>query len=254
MASFFEAHLEDLVTRHPSPLRIIYTSNLTNSSPRTLTNETPEDNSDIQDLPTSPPIDTLELTVLSPVFFARFMHYTTSTEAFDHECVFTDEKNRTLWLSRPDLMNELLKTVESSSEIEPASNKIPASAPGFLQWLRWKIHGLLRCLPSSPAYPSSGSAQPLRSLKRATLSPLDRFVGERMPAKANEYRLLCARLYLAQRLAVGFVEVIDLEDMIFRIVIIWRGLNVLQEGSGVHTWRAWMRIAGVHVWALAKGR
>ena len=240
LAVFFESYLEHLVSQHPTPIRVLYTSNLQGTLPRTLSNRNGEGDNDLEN------IDTLELRVLSPVFFARFVHYARSIDAFDHECVFTDEKNRTVWLSRPDLIRDLLNAQQT--DVPSARRSMP------VQKLRWIIHRILRCLPPTPAYPSAGSARSLTDLRTSVLSELDLYVKQRMTKRATEYRLLCGRVFLAQRLAFGFVDIIDLLDFVFRAVLLWQAaLIVASRGTGP-AWKNLTILGGVHVWALVKGR
>jgi hypothetical protein len=46
--------------------------------------------------------------VLTPAFFSRLVHYAHSSEVFDRECVFTDERNRIIWVSKPALLTHFL--------------------------------------------------------------------------------------------------------------------------------------------------
>ena len=184
----------------------------------------------------------LELRVLSPAFFARFVHYAHTSEAFDRECVFTDEKNRTVWLSRPELMYRLVKT----SSPEQAST----AASSMMQKLRLNIHKTLRCPPPSPAYPSSPGSMAVENIRKHSLSDLDRFVMEDMKPEDSNYRRLWAKLFLAQRLSFGFVPVVDVIDLAIRVSSTWWAMRRL--GLAYDSLMGSVSVAAVHLWALCK--
>lgn len=152
----------------------------------------------------------LEIRVLSPAFYSRFIHYAHTSEAFDRECVFTDEKNRTILLSQPHLLALLI----SSETVFPV-------AVTRLENIRWTIHRWLRCPPAKAVYGEPVSSTRAADIRYLTLSPLDHFVMVKRRKEASEYRRLCARVFLAQRFTFGFVSVVDFVDMLIRIGLIW---------------------------------
>ncbi|KIW02688.1 uncharacterized protein PV09_06125 [Verruconis gallopava] len=237
LAPFFETYLKHIVAQHTKPINVIYTSNIRGKSPCTYSNVHVDEQSQASS-------SKLELRVLSPAFFARFMHYAHSTEAFDRECVFTDEKNRTIWVSRPELLYDLLKQ-------DPCSSRARTESLNPVQRFKWNIHVMLRCAPADPAYPFSGAAtQKREDIRKKTLSPLDHYVLTYMRADASSYRRLCARLFLAQRVAFGFVQVVDLVDVAVRAMLIWKGVSNLSWTAGWITSYAWLM--SVHLWAFMK--
>ncbi|KAF2439542.1 DUF1365-domain-containing protein [Karstenula rhodostoma CBS 690.94] len=210
----------------------------------------------------------LDIRVLTGAFYSRFVHYSHTSEAFDRECLFTDEKNRTLWISQPDLLPELLprRRLEDLKEQEQLIDG------GYLGELRWTLLRKLRCPPADPAYPiSPKSAQfDIDDIREHSFSELDRFV--RGPARrhyAGRYRRAVTKLFLAQRYALGFTGVIDLLDLCLRAISCWLGARMLvsyiQAGGqhhssslygihGVYTW--WITAAALglcHMYGLLKG-
>ncbi|KAL5121578.1 hypothetical protein ACEQ8H_000650 [Pleosporales sp. CAS-2024a] len=164
----------------------------------------------------------LEIRVLTPAFYSRFIHYAHTSEAFDRECIFTDEKNRTVWVSRPELIPQLLN---STIPIEEFSPRLPRSQLGEL---RWAILRRLRCAPATPAYPVSVPTQTeftatedIRSLPFSDLDRYMRIVFNRH--KAERYRRIVTSYFLAERFAFGFTELVGLMDLVVRVLLCWLG-------------------------------
>ncbi|KAF2832612.1 hypothetical protein CC86DRAFT_341260 [Ophiobolus disseminans] len=160
----------------------------------------------------------LEITVLTPAFYSRFVHYAHTSEAFDRECIFTDEKNRTLWVSQPQLLAVL---INESRHVEAGSGVVVKRS--YFHELRWKLIKKLRCAPALPAdavsTPSNAeaTAEDVRSLPYSELDLYVRSFRGRVWAK--EYRRIVTKLFLAQRFGLGFAEVIDLLDFAVRALL-----------------------------------
>ena len=93
---FFAAFLQDVVEHAEKPLRVIYE---------------PAQASDEEVVMYSPGFTyeedhqrTLTIKVLSPAFYSRLVHYAHVKEAFDRECLATEEKNRTVVIRSPQLL------------------------------------------------------------------------------------------------------------------------------------------------------
>ncbi|KAJ4372972.1 hypothetical protein N0V83_003263 [Neocucurbitaria cava] len=159
----------------------------------------------------------LEIRVLTPAFYSRLIHYSYTSEAFDRECLFTDERNRTLWVCRPQLLALLL---EEKSSIQTAG--LPAVNRTYLDELRWTFLRKLRCPPAAPAYsltPKS-SAFNIDDIRPRPYSELDNFVRSfRGYSYAAEYRRAVTKLFLAERFCFGFSEVVTLVDLSLRVLL-----------------------------------
>jgi len=216
LAPFFEAYLKSLVTNHPKPLIVHYTSGILGSKTRTLAS--PPANIKAKNAPS------LEIRILSPIFFATFIYYAHTTEAFDRAGVLADEKDRTVWISRPDILSDLIKSAPLS--------QIDMEHPSVLENTRWAAHRRLR------------RPDRVDDIRYFGFSPLDRFVMATLPNEAWQYRRLCARLFLARRCAFGVVGVIDLADLCVRVGLTWIAVGGFW-GMAV--------IGFVHAWAFVKG-
>lgn len=165
----------------------------------------------------------LEIRILSPVFYTRFVHYAHTSEAFDRECLFTDERNRTLWISNPELLPLLLPKAKSPPP------------PDGMEWnpkrsrfdeLRWHLLRKLRCPPAEPAYvvtPTSSKfdVDDIRTLPYSDLDTHARSINGHFIASL--YRRTVTRIFLAQRFAFGFVELVDALDLVARTVLCYVG-------------------------------
>ncbi|OAG11695.1 uncharacterized protein CC84DRAFT_1107391 [Paraphaeosphaeria sporulosa] len=213
-------------------------------------------------------VKSLDIRVLTGAFYSRFVHYSHTSEAFDRECLFTDEKNRTLWISQPELLQELLpkKLLEDPKEQQGFVER------AYLSELRWTLLRKLRCPPADPAYPiSPKSAQfDLDDIREHTFSELDRFVrGSTGLHYAGHYRRAVTKLFLAQRYALGFTEVIDVLDLCSRTMLCWLGARMLvsynQAGGNHHSsslydmygvynwWTTGTALGLCHIYGLSKG-
>jgi hypothetical protein len=167
----------------------------------------------------------LEIRVLTPAFYSRFVHYAHTSEAFDRECIFTDEKNRTLWISRPELLPLLLNRSVAAEDQPPLVTR------GYFDELRWNILKKLRCAPAIPAYSSSSSYNPAlttEDVQALPYSEFDQYVRNRCPrAQARKYRRTITKLFLAQRLCFGFAQIVRLLDLIVRLLLCYLGLSQL---------------------------
>lgn len=185
------------------------------------------------------------------------VHYTSLAEAIDRECIFTDEKNRTLWLCRPHLLPPLLPDRSPSPNED---NSLPRNGRGFLDELRWTILRKLRCAPADPAYsmtPKSSSFH-VDDIRSRPYSEIDQHVRRFSSATmASEYRRTVSKTFFAQRYCFGFVEAVTLLDLCVRVVLCFlgavqlkysilgsNGLGLLECVNGLVTRKDWMPCFG----------
>jgi hypothetical protein len=199
--------------------------------------------------------------VLSPAFFSRLVHYTHIAKAFDQESIFTDEKNRTVMVSQPDLLPSLFYT-----EDQLKTNQTQTSA---LDRIRWSIQQRLRCPPASPAY-----LLPMPDIHVKNLPVNMKDIVHIMPSNLDcfvrsscgdgwVYRRLCIRLFIAQRFFGGFADLVDLGDVLLRLLLIYLALQMSFVDGAVHSKTARgnllnyliavLVINAANVWASGKG-
>ncbi|KAJ4350067.1 uncharacterized protein N0V89_008688 [Didymosphaeria variabile] len=211
-------------------------------------------------------VKNLDIRVSTGAFYSRFVHYAHTSEAFDRECLFTDEKNRTLWISQPGLLPELLR----KTPLKDLKQQEQLVKRSYIDELRWTVLRKLRCPPADPAYPISPKSAEFEidDIREHAFSELDRFVrGPAGKSYAGPYRRAATKLFLAQRCALGFTEVIDLLDFCLRAIFCWLGASMLcsyvQAGDqhyassvydGVYNlWTTATTLGSCHVYGFAKG-
>ncbi|KAF1848946.1 uncharacterized protein K460DRAFT_304585 [Cucurbitaria berberidis CBS 394.84] len=220
----------------------------------------------------------IEIRVLTPAFYSRLVHYSFTSEAFDRECVFTDERNRTLWVCRPQLLAALLL---EKTTLQRQGKGLPVVNRSYLDELRWAVMRKLRCPPADPVYSVTprNSAFNVDDIRSRPYSELDNFVrSSKGRLYAGEYRRVVTKLFLAQRFCLGFPEVATLVDLFLRVLLcylavlqlrIWGGgnestgqLEVLEKAMNRESWLAyfgwpasWSAVVlfACHAYGLSKG-
>ncbi|KAF2475520.1 uncharacterized protein BDR25DRAFT_213802 [Lindgomyces ingoldianus] len=218
LQEIFENYLKQLVWNAVEPLHVTYhTSIPSHPKEEIATMCTPG-----RDIP----LKRIELRVLTPIFYSRFVHYAHTSEAFDREYLFTDEKNRTIWISNPELLHLLLPNRNTpTSEPESLGRQM-----SYLNELRWMLLRKLRCPPAESAYPTKPKPPSFEISNKPSLpfSDLDLFQrGPHGRLDSGIYRRTVMQVFLAQRLAFGFVEVVNGVDFLLRTLLCYIGARML---------------------------
>jgi hypothetical protein len=187
-----------------------------------------------------------EIRILSPIFFSRFIHYTSIYEALAQESLAADERNRTVLVSDHDALETLLS---SEASVAGAARNL-----GTLDRCRWTLLEWLRCSPPQPTYFQAQSA-PGQSASPSGFSTIDRFAMS-VADNAWMYRRLAVRQFLAVRFAFGIGEIIDVLDLVVRAALIYIGFRAsLGHGESDHqNLLLPMTLHSVHFWAALKGQ
>lgn len=176
-------------------------------------------------------VNNLELRVLTPAFYLRLIHYVYTSEAIDRECVFTDEKNRILWMCRPQLLPLLLS---AKSSFDMNINGLSVTRRGYMDELRWRFLRRLRCSPADAAQSMTlqSSVSDVRDIRSRPYSELDNFVRTSGGnAYAAEYRRAVTKIFLARRFCFGFSRVVGLVDLSLRVLLCYLGALQLKIWS-----------------------
>ncbi|KAF3041303.1 hypothetical protein E8E12_004590 [Didymella heteroderae] len=246
----FHDYLAHLVNTAQDDFRIIL---------HTTIPEIPKQNIDLTRPPSGSAIKELEICILTPAFYSRFVHYAYTSEAFDRECIFTDERNRTCWISRPELLAELLTQAASTVSRSTVWR-------GRLDEAKWLLLKKLRCAPAEPAYNATPKSSEFRleDIRAAKHSEMDTFVKAQRPKYAGEFRRIVTKLFLAQRFCFGFPQVITLMDLTLRIMLCYLAAKQMSN-SDVFAWRALLEqdwwplsrsivaVTASHAYGLLKG-
>lgn len=114
----------------------------------------------------------------------------------------------------------------------------------------------LRCPPAEPAYPLTPqmSQFDVNDIRTLPFSDLDEYARSWYGVfVAGRYRRSVTRVFLAQRFALGFVEVVDGLDVVLRVVMCYLGVKAMASvGEGVSMSSIFM-VGACHIYGLAKG-
>ncbi|KAF2492347.1 DUF1365-domain-containing protein [Lophium mytilinum] len=245
---FFEHYLSSLVDRVTVPLRVTYKS--------TLSKTTKEFTSASVSSTSSVPLKYMEIRVLSPAFYSRFIHYAHTSEAFDRECLCTDQRNRTMSLSNPENLPLLL----------PKRAGYEDAKRGWVDSIRWSALRRLRCAPGAPAYPIipiQPTASSKEDIRKLPFSDMDLFM-QNSCEDVGLYRRTAIGVFLARRFAFGFTELLGAADMLLRALLIvglMPAASSLQdesqadggEGQLMALMGAAIKVSAVHAWSCLKG-
>jgi hypothetical protein len=262
LEEFFHAFLTYVVEHSNQPLRVIYE---------------PAHNQNKEFVLYSPGFTyeeahthTLTLKVLSPAFYSRFIHYAHAKEAFDRECLATDEKNRTLVIegahALPILLDSILAVDKSTRH-----NSRPLS---FLDRFRWNLLQRLRCPPAAASYPipdptqiaNQASSHAVLDIRSFPLSELDRYI-QHYASSSEAYTRIAMKIFAAERLTFGIPALLKLFDLLVRAGLIVAAMGFAENVDSfdvlrprVWTGRDWRRGAlaiglanGIHLWDFLKG-
>ena len=206
---------------------------------------------------------TLTLQILSPAFYSRFVHYAHAKEAFDRECLATDEKNRTVVIKRPDLLPVLLDAMDKVGDQKTNRKQTVTNQ------LRWSLLQRLRCPPPEASYQSNHSSDPqynITDIRSFRNSELDAYV-TRHSKDASLYCKIVTKLFVAQRFAFGVPALISSVDWMLRALFILMTVYICGRTTAGDVLRLneWgsrdigtaaavlMLASSVHFWSLAKG-
>ncbi|PIA89645.1 hypothetical protein CB0940_07644 [Cercospora beticola] len=209
---------------------------------------------------------TLTLKVISPAFYSRFLHYAHAKEAFDRECLFTDEKNRTVTIDGTPALPDLLHAMKHASQF--TTEDTPRI--GFLENIRWKLLRRLRCPAPAAAYPeslrkSTDEEYTISDIRSFHFSEMDQYV--RQSTHIAQYRRIVLKIFLAERFAMGIPGLIALWDITLRscliLVSMWYCDNSavwdILRARPFHREDFWISgfalllANSVHFWSLIKG-
>ena len=204
---------------------------------------------------------TLTIKVISPAFYSRFVHYARAKEAFDRECLATDEKNRTLVISNPNLLPVLLEAMQK------VGSRASQRRSTTLSTLRWSLLRRLRCPPPEISYASSSTPDhQIVDIRSFHDSELDLSVMQD-PKASGSYVRAVTKIFLAHRFALGIPAVITAVDWMIRAAML---LLAIHAGNQTHvgdvlrpsrygigemwTFAGLVLLANsVHLWSFLKG-
>ncbi|POR39029.1 Uncharacterized protein TPAR_00771 [Tolypocladium paradoxum] len=155
----------------------------------------------------------VEIRVLTPVFYSRFVHY-----AHDFEGIFSElTENGTIWVDKPHVLPDIFLKRGSS----------PLHASGFtdfacfklIQNLRRRPERIRRVLTSAEPAASSTRAVDVRDFR---ISSMDAYVLEEHDRKLKAaYRSALLRLFIADHFFMGSTELLTAVELVGHVGLAW---------------------------------
>lgn len=222
---FFAAFLEDIVSSAQRPLRVIYEAAHAGGQETVMYSPGFTYEEDHR--------STLTIKVLSPAFYSRLVHYAHIKEAFDRECLATDEKNQTLVIQSAKLLPVFFEAMSARQTTWTVKSH------RMLVRDRWRWLQKFRCPPPAQSYGSASSSaseytvSDIRSFKE---SEMDRFVRSRSENVAR-YQKISIKLFLAQRFAFGIPALVVLVDWLWRALMLFMPIWRSEAASAIDVFR-----------------
>lgn len=202
----FRKYLQFLVEQSPKPLSVRYI---------------PSGVTDVADeIYTSPSADKcpdsaehVEARVLTPAFYARFVHY-----AHDFEGIFSElTDNGTIWVDKPHVLPDIF--LKKGSSPLHASSFVDFASFKLIQDLRRRPERIPPVLTSAERAPSAAPAVDIRGFR---ISSMDAYVlGQRDGALKASYRSAVLRLFIADHYLMGSGELLKAVELVGHVGLAW---------------------------------
>ncbi|KAJ4327319.1 hypothetical protein N0V84_002217 [Fusarium piperis] len=202
----FRQYLRHLVRQSPTPITVKYIPcGVSGVAEETFSSSSATDS--------SATAESVEIKVLTPIFYSRFVHY-----AHDFEAVFSElAESCTLWVDKPELLPKIF--------LKKASPPLHTSTP--FDFLCFQLIKRLRSRPErierplTSADPTSPSSQGL-DIRDFRMSSMDAFViGQGDTTLKKTYRAAVLRLFFADRIAFGNTDLLGMMELGARVGASW---------------------------------
>lgn len=162
-------------------------------------------------------VKNMEFKVLTPAFYSRFVYY-----AHDFEAMFCElNESNTIWVSNPELLPKLVIKKQPPPLLQTAS-RLDYGYFTTIKNLRQRPERIERPLTSSQTDSATHTRKDIRGFR---LSSMDGYVLAHEDSKSRRvYRNSVLKLFIADRIAMGSVDVLHLEHWILRLLIAWAAI------------------------------
>ncbi|KAI2779651.1 hypothetical protein F4815DRAFT_178427 [Daldinia loculata] len=156
----------------------------------------------------------MEFKVLTPAFYSRFVYY-----AHDFEAIFCElSESNTIWVSNPKLLPKLFVKKQPPSLFQTTSY-LDYGYFTAIKKLRQRPERIERPLTSSQICSTTQSQKDIRGFR---LSSMDGYVLAHEDDKSRRvYRNSVLTLFMADRIAMGSVDILQLEHWVLRLLLAW---------------------------------
>ncbi|KAI0387049.1 hypothetical protein F5Y04DRAFT_75805 [Hypomontagnella monticulosa] len=206
----FRRYLKHLVDQSPEPVAVQYVPcGIAEARVETMISAIARENLTL--------IKNMEFKVLTPAFYSRFVYY-----AHDFEAIFCElNENNTIWVSNPELLPKLVIKKQPPPLLQTAS-RLDYSYFTAIKKLRQRPERIERPLTSSQSDTTTHTRQDIRGFR---LSSMDGYVLSHEDSQSRRvYRGSVLKLFIADRIALGNVDVLHLEHWILRLLIAWAAM------------------------------
>ncbi|KAF7556100.1 hypothetical protein G7046_g6384 [Stylonectria norvegica] len=201
LASSTESQLEDvfrrylryLVDQSPWPVVVTYTPSGLNDLSKEVFQSSPSGAAGDR-------AEHVEIRILTPIFYTRFIHYAHDFEAMF--CELTD--NCTVWVDKPEALPRIF--LKRAAPPLHSSSAVDFAYFQLIKSLRCRPPTIKRPLTSADAMRSNTQAMDIRGFR---ISSVDAYVlGQSDAALKKSYRATVARLFIADQIALGSMELL----------------------------------------------
>ncbi|EFY89689.1 hypothetical protein MAC_04342 [Metarhizium acridum CQMa 102] len=210
----FRSYLKFLVERCQKPISVRYVSSgILSNSEETFTS--PSWHASVEDR------RSLELKVLTPIFYARFVRY-----AHDFEAIFTEfMDSATIWVSEPQLLPDLL--LKKTSPPLQCANMMDYLFSKSIQNLRRRPDKIPSVSTSADTKTDEPSTVDIRDFR---ISSMDAYMLEHAQTTLKAtYRSTLLRMFVADHFALGNVAFLGFCIFLWRIGIAWVCATTLKQ-------------------------
>ncbi|KAF4975265.1 hypothetical protein FZEAL_7932 [Fusarium zealandicum] len=202
----FRQYLQHLVGQSPAPIVVKYiSSGVAGAAEEVFTSPSAIES------PTT--TDNIEIKVLTPVFYSRFVHY-----AHDFEAVFGElAESCTLWVDKPELLPKIF--LKKASPTLHASSIVDFLCFQLIRSLRSRPERIERPLTSADTSVPRSQGLDIRDFR---MSSMDAFVlGQDDTSLKKAYRAAAVRLFVADRIAFGNTDLLGMMEFTGRVGVSW---------------------------------
>ncbi|KAG5978310.1 hypothetical protein E4U55_006250 [Claviceps digitariae] len=217
----FRSYLRFLVVQCRKPLVVRYmSSGITGSVDEVLASPSCTDNNKA--------CQTLQLKVLTPRFYTRFVHY-----AHDFEAIFTElTDSGTIWTDQPHLLPDLC--LKKASPPLHAASAVDYVYFKGIQHLRRRPSPIPRV--STSADPPATARTVVEDIRDFRISSMDAYILQHADSKLRIlYRSTVLRLLAADNYFLGSLDLLSIALFVFRSGLAW--LSVTMVCHAIDTWR-----------------
>ncbi|KAI6089975.1 hypothetical protein F4821DRAFT_45771 [Hypoxylon rubiginosum] len=203
----FRRYLKHLVEQSPGPLVVRYIpSGIAGAQAETMKS------SQARKAPNT--AAEMDFKVLTPAFYSRFVYY-----AHDFEAIFCElNENNTIWVSKPELLPKLVIKKQPPPLLQTTSY-LDYGYFMAIKNMRQRPERIERPLTSSRAGTATHSQKDIRGFR---LSAMDGYVLAHEDKKARHvYRSSVLKLFVADRIAMGSVDILQLEHLVLKLLLAW---------------------------------